>query len=283
MFRTTWTDEPKHEVDLTKNHVIYSRTDRLHQPRPPLLRPPLFCLSGFICSLLSCILLPTLLLQDAAFLLIPFRNPDDHIGSAQNDEKVAFLSEEGHGKNHKSKKAVEDHSHGPRDEEILLRCWHTATDVWQFVSITLIHSFPPMPHEFLWTKFDPGQKHPTRFASKNLLGEERLVLVPLSLQPLLFSLVTTARAVNQYLKYGCDSKIPPQQAFISCNFYSFIILILSCLFYSSSPVSGRTLPLSGCFASYSLSGRMQLFWLASLAGKPGKDLRPPPKVHKPSV
>ena len=81
MFQTTWTDEPKHEVDLTKNHVIYSCTDRLHQPRPPLLRPPLFCLSGFICSLLSCILLPTLLLQDAAFLLIPFRNPDDHISS----------------------------------------------------------------------------------------------------------------------------------------------------------------------------------------------------------
>ena len=164
----------------------------------------------------------------------------------------------------------------------MLRCWHTATDVWQFVSITLIYSFPAMPHEFLWTKFDPGQKHPTRFASKNLLGEELLVLVPLSLQPLLLSLVTTARAVNQHLKYVCDSKIPPQQAFYFLPLL-FIILILSCLFYSSSPVSGRTLPLSGCFASYSLSGRMQLFWLASLAGKPGKDLRPPRKVHKPSV
>ena len=162
MFRTTWTDEPKHEVDLTKNHVIYSCTDPLHQPRPPLLRPPLFCLSGFICSLLSCSLLPTLLLQDAAFLLIPFRNPDDHIGSAQNDEKRAFRREEGHRKNHKSKKAAEDHSHGPRDQEILLRCWHTATHVWQFVSITLIYSFPAMPHEFLWTKFDPGQKHPNQ-------------------------------------------------------------------------------------------------------------------------
>ncbi len=152
-------------------------------------------------------------------------------------EKGAFVSEEGHGKNHKSKRLLKitRPKRWWKFVEMLAnshRCQFINSGQRANRSLLIITTFPAMPHEFLWTMFDQGQKHPTRFASKNLLGKERLVLVPLSLQALLFSLVTTARAVNQHLKYVCDSKIPAETDvyFLPLIFFHILSSSWSCHF-----------------------------------------------------